>query len=87
MHMMKENLAGDLELEDEGRGKGGIRVSNLDWDFWDATNLPHLKESRPRDSDGAREKVRVFLPQRVLTFPGGFLFSISAPLNLTELHF
>jgi hypothetical protein len=29
MHMMKENLVGDLELEDEGRGKRGIRVSNL----------------------------------------------------------
>jgi hypothetical protein len=64
-----------------------LSVSNLDWDFWDATNLPHLKESRPRDSDGVREKVRVFLPQRVLTFPGGFLFSITAPLNLTELYF
>jgi hypothetical protein len=55
--------------------------------FWDVTNLPHLKESRPRDSDGAQEKVRVFLPQRILTFPGGFLFTISAPLNLTESHF
>jgi hypothetical protein len=27
----------NLELEDEGRGKRWIRVSNLDWDFWDAT--------------------------------------------------
>jgi hypothetical protein len=27
----------NLELEDEGRGKRRIRVSNLDWDFWDAT--------------------------------------------------
>jgi hypothetical protein len=27
----------NLELEDERRGKRRIRVSNLDWDFWDAT--------------------------------------------------
>jgi hypothetical protein len=30
MHMMKENLVEILELEDEGRGKRWIRVSNLD---------------------------------------------------------
>jgi hypothetical protein len=30
MHMMKENLVEILELEDEGRGKRYIRVSNLD---------------------------------------------------------
>jgi hypothetical protein len=66
----------------------GVRLGFQTWvRIWDVTNLPHLKESRPRDSDEAREKVRVFLPQRVLTFTGGFLFSISAPLNLTESHF
>jgi hypothetical protein len=68
--------------------KKGVRLGFQTWvRNWDVTNLPHLKESRPRDSDGAREKVRVFPPQRVLTFPGGFLFSFSAPLNLTESHF
>jgi hypothetical protein len=30
MHMMKENLVEILELEDEGREKRWIRVSNLD---------------------------------------------------------
>jgi hypothetical protein len=65
----------------------GIRVPNLRLNFWDVTNLPHLKESRPRDLDGVREKVRVFPPQRVLAFPGSFLFSFSAPLNFTESYF
>jgi hypothetical protein len=31
----------NLELEDERRGKRRIRVSNLDWDFWDATLMHH----------------------------------------------
>jgi hypothetical protein len=66
---------------------GKIRVPNLGLIFWDVTNLPHLKESRPQDSEGAREKVRVFPPQRDLTFPGSFLFSFSAPLNFTESYF
>jgi hypothetical protein len=66
----------------------GVRLGFQTWvRNWDVTNLPRLKESRPRDSDGAREKVRVFPPQRVLTFPGSFLFPFSAPLNLTESYF
>jgi hypothetical protein len=32
----------NLELEDERRGKRRIRVSNLDWDFWDATTVNSL---------------------------------------------
>jgi hypothetical protein len=35
----------NLELEDERRGKRRIRVSNLDWDFWDATLLLFLASS------------------------------------------
>jgi hypothetical protein len=33
------------------KGVWEVRVSNLGWDFWDVTNLPHLKVSRPRDLD------------------------------------
>jgi hypothetical protein len=70
--------------------KGGIRglgFQTSGWDFWDVTNLPHLKESRPRDLDWIWEKIRVFPPQEVLTLPGSLLFSFSAPLNFTELYF
>jgi hypothetical protein len=38
----------NLELEDERRGKRRIRVSNLDWDFWDATvSLTMEEEAEP----------------------------------------
>jgi hypothetical protein len=26
----------------------GLGFQTSGWDFWDVTNLPHLKESRPR---------------------------------------
>jgi hypothetical protein len=45
----KKNLVENLELEDERRGKRRIRVSNLDWDFWDATAETSL---RPRPKVG-----------------------------------
>jgi hypothetical protein len=51
MHMMKCPMRWGLGDNQEKRGE--IRVSNLGVKFWDVTNLPYLKESRPRDSDWA----------------------------------
>jgi hypothetical protein len=78
-----------VEFREKNKIRGGVRrlgFQTLGWDFWDVTNLPHLKESHPRDLDWIWEKIRVFPPQGVLTLPGSFLFSFSAPLNFTELH-
>jgi hypothetical protein len=46
-----------------------------------------LKGISPSRLDWIWEKIRVFPPPEVLTLPGGFLFSFSAPLNFTELYF
>jgi hypothetical protein len=42
-----------MEFREKIEIRGGleIRVPNLGLRFWDVTNLPHLKESRPRDLD------------------------------------
>jgi hypothetical protein len=52
MHMMSKMLH---EMGSLGDNRG-FRVSNLRNQNWDVTDLPHLKESRPRDSDWVREK-------------------------------
>jgi hypothetical protein len=43
-----------VEFRGENKIRGGfrgVRVPNLGLIFWDVTNLPHLKESRPQDLD------------------------------------
>jgi hypothetical protein len=79
-----------LVRRDLKRNNGGgleFRVSNLGIKNWDVTDLPHLKESLPRDSGWAWEKVRVLPSQWVLTLPGSLLLSFSAPLDFTEPYF
>jgi hypothetical protein len=50
MHMMRCSK-GRVKGENKIRGVRRLGFQTLGWDFWDVTNLPHLKESRPRDLD------------------------------------
>src|SRR4051812_30085217 len=49
------------------------------------TNLPHYKNSRPKNLSGSKEKIGVFIAKTIFAFPGGFIFRMIGPLNLEEL--
>src|ERR1043165_3380648 len=49
------------------------------------TNLPHYKNSRPKNLSGSEEKIGVFIAKTIFAFPGGFVFRMIRPLNLEEL--
>src|ERR1041385_8907099 len=48
------------------------------------TNLPHYKNSRPKNVSGSEEKIGVFIAKAVFAFPDGFIFRLIRPLNLEE---
>src|SRR3954468_18756142 len=49
------------------------------------TNLPHYKNSRPKNLSGSEEKIGVFIAKAIFAFPSGFIFRMIRPLNFEEL--